>query len=215
MLVWASMDCTPHESKLALAEQERRVKSLEQELAQSRATVNMLRAELVSAAHGVPLPDFSHEAAEDPQAAYYLAPLKPGGRLSRKWKLGAGLPQLIGKAQDAAGGTQGGHSLLLYGVLSDGSPWQVNVSFDRLAKDGGCIIGRDHESCDIVLDEPGISRCHARLELTDEGLVVTDENSTNGVWVDDKQLNAYERRMHLKDGAILALGNVLLRAEYN
>lgn len=84
-----------------------------------------------------------------------------------------------------------------------------------MASYGGCVIGRCEESADIVLAEPGISRCHARLELTDEGLVVTDENSTNGVWVNDTQLNAYHRQMSLEDGATLTLGNIILRAEYN
>ncbi len=146
---------------------------------------------------------------------HYLAPLSEHDALSRKWKLGAGLC-MCEAAQTSASAESAcmERCLHLYGLLSDGQPWQTNVPFSMLGRYGGCVIGRSEESADIVLAEPGISRCHARLELTDDGLVVTDENSTNGVWVNDVQLSAYERQMPLDDGATLTLGNIILRAEF-
>lgn len=207
------MERAPQESRARLAEQESRVSILEQELAQCRAAVNMLRAELVCEAEGAPLPDFpKKESAE----FLYLAPLKPGGHLCRKWKLNGGLNCEAGNSiheYDLISTQE--RCLRLFGLLSNGAPWQVNIPFGKMAKEGGCIIGRSDEEADIVLDEPGISRRHARLELTDDGLVVTDEYSTNGVWVNEKKLNAYERQVPLEDGGTLALGNILLRAEYN
>ena len=207
------MERTPQESLAKLAEQESRVSLLEQEIAQCRAAVNMLRAELVCGAEGAPLPDFPKKESE---AFLYLAPLKPGGHLCRKWKLNGGLNCEAGNSiheYDLVSAQE--RCLRLFGLLSNGAPWQVSIPFGKMAKEGGCIIGRSDEEADIVLDEPGISRRHARLELTDDGLVVTDEYSTNGVWVNEKKLNAYERQVPLEDGGTLALGNILLRAEYN
>lgn len=211
------MEYTPSESRAALVEQERRVRDLEEELAQCRAAVNLLRAELVSDAEGAPLPELQKSVGPD---FHYLAPLNAAGHLSRKWKLGSGLSsteELIPTTEEAEPSPVAEHErcLRLYGLLSNGNPWQINIPFSRMANYGGCVIGRCEESADIVLAEPGISRCHARLELTDDGLVVTDENSTNGVWVNDTQLNAYNRQMPLDDGAMLTLGNIILRAEYN
>lgn len=209
------MEHTPGESRAELAAQERRVRDLEEELAQCRAAVNLLRAELVSGDTGAPLPEWPKGEKQD---FHYLAPLNPVGRLSRKWKLGSGLNCTEESAlppEEQSTPAEQERSLRLYGLLSNGSPWQICVPFSRMADYGGCVIGRCEESADIVLTEPGISRCHARLELTDDGLVVTDENSTNGVWVNNTQLNAYQRQMPLEDGATLTLGNIILRAEYN
>ena len=41
------------------------------------------------------------------------------------------------------------------------------------------IVGRDGESADIVVDEPLVSRAHARLEPRDGGFAVLDLGSTN------------------------------------
>ena len=44
------------------------------------------------------------------------------------------------------------------------------------------VIGRDPE-CGVVLADALVSRRHARLEATDQGLKVVDLGSGNGVWV--------------------------------
>ncbi len=211
------MEYTPRESCATLAEQERRVRDLEVELAQCRTAINLLRAELVSSNLGAPLPEQEKKVSSD---FHYLAPLNAAGHLSRKWRLGSGLtgPEEAAaptENQEQQPATEQERCLRLYGLLSTGNPWQVNIPFGRMANYGGCVIGRCEDSADIVLAEPGISRCHARLELTDDGLVVTDENSTNGVWVNDTRLDAYNRQMPLDDGSMLTLGNIILRAEYN
>lgn len=213
LLVYTGMEYTPFDSRIQLAEQERRVRSLEEELAQCRAAVNLLRAELVSEGLDTPLPELPAEKGAN---SGYLAPMQPGDPLSRKWKLGEGLVYGTSASPQAAGDDRAEkHTLRLYGLLSGGTPWQASIPFNQLAQYGGCTIGRSEDLADIVLADPGISRCHARLELTDDGLVVTDENSTNGVWVNDIKLNAYERQRPLEDGSTLVLGNILLRTEYN
>lgn len=45
---------------------------------------------------------------------------------------------------------------------------------------------------DIIIDEPGISRIHARISREGELLFIKDMNSTNGTWVNEHQLTVYE-----------------------
>ena len=52
---------------------------------------------------------------------------------------------------------------------------------------GATTIGRAPE-CTLRLDEPGMSRMHARLMPTDEGLLVEDLGSTNGCFVNGKRV---------------------------
>lgn len=49
------------------------------------------------------------------------------------------------------------------------------------------VIGRAPE-CDIVLDLPQISRRHAQLRPTAAGVVVEDLGSSNGLWINDRQV---------------------------
>src|SRR5262245_63211523 len=43
-------------------------------------------------------------------------------------------------------------------------------------------IGREL-ACDVVLNEKTVSRRHARIEPTVEGLRLTDLGSSNGIWI--------------------------------
>jgi Protein of unknown function (DUF3662)/FHA domain len=97
-----------------------------------------------------------------------------------------------------------------------GSPWPataaqpaVVVRRAALELDGrrfvldrpSTTIGRAPE-CDITIDDPGISRTHARIDL-DAQPVVVDLGSTNGTWVDGRRVHQAE----LHDGVSLALGS--------
>jgi Protein of unknown function (DUF3662)/FHA domain len=62
-------------------------------------------------------------------------------------------------------------------------------------------IGRAPE-CDIQIDDPGISRTHARIDLAPQPTVV-DLGSTNGTWVDGRRV----QQAQLHDGAALAVGS--------
>ncbi|HEX5501296.1 MAG TPA: FHA domain-containing protein [Thermomicrobiales bacterium] len=64
-------------------------------------------------------------------------------------------------------------------------------------------VGRD-PSNDVVLDHPQVSRHHARLALRPDGrLAVTDLNSTNGTFVDGRQLQGAAQ---LPASALLTFG---------
>jgi hypothetical protein len=88
-------------------------------------------------------------------------------------------------------------------------PHAVPIPVSALELDGrrfvlqhpSTTIGRAPE-CDIQIDDPGISRTHARIDL-DGPPVVVDLGSTNGTWVDGRRVQQAE----LRDGAALAIGS--------
>ena len=61
----------------------------------------------------------------------------------------------------------------------------------------GCTVGES-----VTIDDPGISRAHARIDLAAPPVVV-DLGSTNGTWVDGRRV----QQATLHDGAALALGS--------
>lgn len=73
-------------------------------------------------------------------------------------------------------------------------------------EDGITVIGRDATS-HVMLDEPAISRVHARIERTAAGCVITDA-STNGTTVNDSLLGAPHRLAH---GDCVRVGSIVLK----
>lgn len=57
---------------------------------------------------------------------------------------------------------------------------------------------------DILLEYEGISRIHARISKEGSMLFIKDMNSTNGTWVNERQLSIYEL-CPIKDGDIIRL----------
>lgn len=66
-------------------------------------------------------------------------------------------------------------------------------------------IGRLPES-DIVLDDPGASRQHARIHAAEGEYVLSDLGSTNGTFVNDEQV----RERMLEDGDRVSIGETVL-----
>lgn len=71
--------------------------------------------------------------------------------------------------------------------------------------EGTTVVGRLPE-CDVTLDEPSVSRRHARLEPGGDNWTIVDLGSTNGVRVNGEQV----ARATLRDGDRLELGGVTL-----
>jgi len=69
------------------------------------------------------------------------------------------------------------------------------------------ILGRG-EDCDIRLPDHSVSRRHARIEPTKDGFFVHDQQSTNGTFVNDRQLDS---AWLLQDGDYLRVGNCIYR----
>lgn len=60
------------------------------------------------------------------------------------------------------------------------------------------VIGRGSD-CDIVIDDPGVSRRHLEIDITPKGVVARDLDSTNGTYVEG----------HLVPAATLLDGNTI------
>ena len=63
------------------------------------------------------------------------------------------------------------------------------------------VIGRG-SGCDIVIDDPGISRKHLEIDLTPNGVIARDLGSTNGTYVEGHQVPAAT----LLDGNTITIG---------
>src|SRR4051812_5211867 len=69
------------------------------------------------------------------------------------------------------------------------------------------LLGRG-EDCDIRIQDHSVSRRHAKIEPSAEGYLVNDQGSTNGTFVNDKQLDS---AWLLQDGDYLRVGNCIYR----
>ena len=76
---------------------------------------------------------------------------------------------------------------------------------ELVLKPGTLTIGRDPHS-DIFLNDMTVSRHHATVEIDDEKAIIIDENSFNGIWVNNKSV---DRRV-LADGDIIQIGEFCL-----
>lgn len=63
------------------------------------------------------------------------------------------------------------------------------------------VIGRGSD-CDIVIDDPGISRRHLQIDITDNAVIARDLGSTNGTYVEGHQVPAAT----LLDGNTITIG---------
>jgi predicted component of type VI protein secretion system len=70
------------------------------------------------------------------------------------------------------------------------------------ALDAELTIGR--EGCDVVLPDPEVSRRHAALRVTGDGVAVEDFGSTNGTFVNEERVQGV-RPLH--DGDVVRFGN--------
>ena len=71
---------------------------------------------------------------------------------------------------------------------------------------GDNLIGRGGEA-HIVIESPRVSRHHARITVTDAGVIVEDLGSKNGTFVGDRRI---DRPTPLADGDELGIGDVQL-----
>jgi pSer/pThr/pTyr-binding forkhead associated (FHA) protein len=75
----------------------------------------------------------------------------------------------------------------------------------RLAPGAVKTFGRAARA-DFIVEWPLVSRLHCRVEAGDDSLAVTDLESTNGTWVNDKRVD----RATLASGDRLRIGRVEL-----
>ena len=75
------------------------------------------------------------------------------------------------------------------------------TGIDISIRGGKLSIGRD-PPCDIFLYDMTVSRHHAVIESDEKGSVISDTNSFNGVWVNDRSID----RCLLKAGDVIQIG---------
>ncbi len=74
---------------------------------------------------------------------------------------------------------------------------------ERLGLGGsGIRIGRESTICEIVLENPKVSRLHAEVVSIDGNVLLIDRNSSNGTYVNDQKID----KRFLKDGDIIYFG---------
>jgi pSer/pThr/pTyr-binding forkhead associated (FHA) protein len=81
---------------------------------------------------------------------------------------------------------------------------------ERFAVGARLVIGRDPNQCQLVLDDESVSSRHAYIERTDQGFVVYDWGSRNGVRVNDQAVS----QRALQHGDVITLGRSALRFCY-
>ena len=220
----------PQSDEKTIADLAAKVRSLEAELAQARAHLTTTHCQLLAEKRILPTGSAMEQALSTASAIRHTEqkpeahplPIRPERLplqhpLRRKWALGKGLPDASTANDSRSIRLTGNHSakgkLRLFGLLSDGSTWEHYISFARLAKEDGITLGRDPKSVDLEVPENGVSRRHARLELGPTGLVITDLDSTNGLFVNGQQITRYSPKTMLTDGSTINLGDTPLRVE--
>ena len=74
---------------------------------------------------------------------------------------------------------------------------------ERLGLGGsGIRIGRESSICEIVLENPKVSRLHAEVVSIDGKVLLIDRNSSNGTYVNDQKID----KRFLRDGDIIYFG---------
>ena len=75
------------------------------------------------------------------------------------------------------------------------------TGLDITLSEGTLTVGRDPQ-CDIFLNDMTVSRKHATIEVGKTGCVIKDDNSFNGVWVNDRNVDV----CLLKTGDVIQIG---------
>jgi pSer/pThr/pTyr-binding forkhead associated (FHA) protein len=64
------------------------------------------------------------------------------------------------------------------------------------------MIGRSHD-CDLMVDDPSISRIHCSIFDTDVNFIIEDMDSTNGTFINNVRI----KKKLLKDADLFTIGN--------
>jgi len=115
---------------------------------------------------------------------------------------GAGGPAVMvspgSRSRDDTGSRRGDRSMIGRFTILNG-----DRAGEKLGLGGsGIRIGRESSVCEIVLENPKISRLHAEVVTLDGKVLLIDRNSSNGTFVNDRKIDRY----FLHDGDIIHFG---------
>ena len=80
---------------------------------------------------------------------------------------------------------------------------------EYIVNESPSVIGRG-ETCDLIIDDEGISRNHARISKEGEVIFIKDLDSTNGTFVNDRRLSRYDVSP-VREGDIIMLAGSRFR----
>jgi hypothetical protein len=90
----------------------------------------------------------------------------------------------------------------------------------RLSLETELVMGRSHSTEPVDVDfttfgavEAGVSRRHAKLRRQNETIVIIDEDSANGTYLNGQKILSNEPRI-LRDGDEVRLGRLVMRASF-
>lgn len=99
---------------------------------------------------------------------------------------------------------------VLEGMDGDRRPIRLVFGATELARSYlGITVGRHPDLCDQVIEDPGISRRHMRLSVSEGNLRVEDLNSLNGTLVDGTDVPQFQPIPAIP-GQVIVLGRVTL-----
>jgi Trypsin-like peptidase domain/FHA domain len=143
----------------------------------------------------------------------YSQYLRRGGKAAGAARAAAGASEPA-RPQVAAGSTSdapAGPGWLLSGRDAKGHHIRLTVGAAELARaKKGLVIGRQRSVSDLIVDDPSVSRRHARLQSDGKGVAVVDINSSNGTKVGGQSLKAYGEPTTVAPGETLAVGDITL-----
>lgn len=74
------------------------------------------------------------------------------------------------------------------------------------------FIGKDVTKADEIIGEGEVSRVHVKVVADAQGVFLIDQESTNGTFVNGRQLVPWER-CRLKDGDMIGISSIYYKAE--
>ena len=115
----------------------------------------------------------------------------------------------VGAASSAAAGGRAIDRESAWALVAQDGPILRRGSVVAVMEGQRVVIGRAPES-DVVLDDTFVSARHASVEAVAEGLVVEDLGSTNGTFVDGREVTD---TLFVGPGASVAIGDTVFRVE--
>lgn len=97
--------------------------------------------------------------------------------------------------------------LLIRLYINAGNGQIHNIDYNLIKS---MIIGRE-SICDVSIDDVNMSRQHFAVEQVENGLAVTDLNTTNGTFVNGVQIKS---RTYIADGSKITAGNSTITINY-
>lgn len=74
------------------------------------------------------------------------------------------------------------------------------------------FIGKNPAKADGIIGDGEISRIHAKIVIEEEGVFLIDQDSTNGTFLNEKQLVPWER-CRIENGDMIGISSIYYRAE--